>query len=245
MTKQPPKKSTRKTKPAPKKRMKAPEENAALKKPSRRLAPADRRRQILEAAVGYFSEVGFDGTTRGLAERLDVTQPLIYRYFPSKDELVRVVYQEVYLSRWKGEWLDLLGDRQVALKERLAAFYERYTAAIFERKWMRIYMFSGLRGLDINRWWINFVENQVILKICDEVRDELGLPSRDKFPITSEEIDLYWMFHSGIFYYGLRSHVYGMAPRTALKPFIELSVSGLLKGFPATVMALPFARKKQ
>src|ERR1700710_2341335 len=84
---------------------------AQSKKAYRRLAPADRRRQIIEAAVSYFSEVGFDGATRALAERLGVTQPLIYRYFPSKDELIRAVYEEVYTGRWRDEWLELLGRR--------------------------------------------------------------------------------------------------------------------------------------
>lgn len=226
-----------------KKPAKASRAEPEAKKAFRRLAPADRRRQILDAAISYFSEVGFDGTTRGLAERLEVTQPLIYRYFPSKEDLVRAVYEEVYLSRWRSEWLELLGDRKIPLRDRLVSFYERYTDAIFEPKWMRIYMFAGLRGLDINRWWINFVENQVITKICAEVRIDMGLPSPDENPLTPEEIDLYWMFHAGIFYYGMRSHVYGIAPRTALKPFIELSVAGLLKGFPATVSTLSLAHQ--
>lgn len=123
-------------------------------------------------------------------------------------------------------------------------FYERYTDAIFEPKWMRIYMFAGLRGLDINRRWIDFVENQVVAKICAEVRIKMGLPSPDQCSITPEEIDLYWMFHSGIFYYGVRSHVYGIQPRTELKRFIELSIFGLLKGFPSTVSTIPMARKQ-
>ena len=71
---------------------------------SQRLAPDDRKRQILRAAVQYFAEVGFGGGTRELARRLQVTQPLIYRYFPSKEDLIQAVYQEVYLTRWQPDW---------------------------------------------------------------------------------------------------------------------------------------------
>lgn len=211
--------------------------DSRAEKAYRRMPPADRRRQIVEGAVSYFSEVGFEGATRALAERLGVTQPLIYRYFPSKDELIRAVYEEVYVSRWRGEWLELLGQREMPLRERLITFYERYTAVIFEPQWLRIYLFSGLRGIEINQWWITFVEDHVLAKVCEEVRHELDLPSPDALPITPAELDLYWLFHGGIFYYGMRRHVYGVAPHIELKPFIELSIDSFLGGFPATVKA--------
>jgi AcrR family transcriptional regulator len=48
----------------------------------------DRRQQILEAALEVFAEAGFEGaTTKDIASRADVTQGLIYFYFPSKDDL--------------------------------------------------------------------------------------------------------------------------------------------------------------
>ena len=208
---------------------------APAKRAFRRLAPDERRRQIVREAVAYFAEFGFEGATRGLAERLGVTQPLIYRYFPSKDDLIGAVYEEVYLGRWRAEWLDLLGRRETPLRERLIRFYSHYTGVVFEPEWMRIYLFSGLRGLDINRWWITFVEEHVLTRICEEVRVEAGLPGPDKTPITAAEIDAYWLFHGGIFYYGMRENVYRVAPRTSLARFIELSIDSFLAGFPATV----------
>jgi len=48
----------------------------------------DRRQQILEAALDVFAEEGFGAaTTKEIAARADVTQGLIYFYFPSKDDL--------------------------------------------------------------------------------------------------------------------------------------------------------------
>ncbi|MDB5559004.1 MAG: TetR/AcrR family transcriptional regulator [Enterovirga sp.] len=212
------------------------------KKAFRRLPPADRKKQIVEAAVAYFSEFGFEGATRGLADRLGVTQPLIYRYFPSKDELIRAVYEEVYLSRWRGEWMQLLGRRDLPLRERLIAFYESWTSVVFEPQWMRIYMFSGLRGLDINRWWITFVEDHLLRRVCEEVRALSGLPSASETPITAAEIDGYWLFHGGIFYYGMRENIYAVPPRTPLPRFIEMAIDSFLQGFPEAVKsALPQA----
>src|SRR3954469_24566142 len=90
---------------------------------TRRLAPGDRRRQIVEAAVAFFSEVGFEGGTRALADRLGITQPLIYRYFPTKDDLIKAVYDEVFVKRWRPEWEALLSDRDIPVRDRLKEFY--------------------------------------------------------------------------------------------------------------------------
>lgn len=57
---------------------------------ARRPAPpgADRRQQILDAALDVFANEGFEGaTTKAIAARADVTHGLIYFYFPSKEDL--------------------------------------------------------------------------------------------------------------------------------------------------------------
>src|SRR5215213_8212708 len=78
-----------------------------------------------------------------LARRLGVTQPLLYRYFPSKDDLIKEVYRTVYLDPLETGWEQLLVDRSRPLRDRLLEFYRTYTDAIFTRKWLRIYLYSG------------------------------------------------------------------------------------------------------
>src|SRR6185437_10919962 len=75
---------------------KAPAKRARAKQ--RRLSPDDRRKEFVAKAAEFFSEEGFAGGTRDLARRLGVTQPLLYRYFPSKDDLIKEVYRTVYLE---------------------------------------------------------------------------------------------------------------------------------------------------
>ena len=70
----------------------------------KRLSPDDRRREFVAKATEFFSEQGFGGGTRDLARRLGVTQPLLYRYFPSKDDLIREVYRTVYLEPLDTGW---------------------------------------------------------------------------------------------------------------------------------------------
>ena len=55
------------------------------------------RKRILAAALDLFSEISFDGaTTREIAARADVTQPLLNYHFSSKDELWRAAVDGLF-----------------------------------------------------------------------------------------------------------------------------------------------------
>jgi AcrR family transcriptional regulator len=203
--------------------------------PGRRLSSQDRRQQIVEGAIAYFSDVGFDGGTRQLADRLGITQPLLYRYFPTKDDLIKEVYESLYVGRWKDEWSDVILDTSRPLRDRLIEFYMSYTEVIYETNWIRIYLFAGLRGLEINRWWMQFVEQNIMRRVCGEIRRTIDLPGFDVVPITPQETDAFWMFHGGIFYYGVRREVYSAKTGLERGPFIALSVDSVMSGLPAVI----------
>jgi AcrR family transcriptional regulator len=62
--------------------------------PQTRYSSADRREQILDVATGLFAQQGFQGTTtKVIAEKSGVTEALIFRHFPSKEELYWTVIQ--------------------------------------------------------------------------------------------------------------------------------------------------------
>jgi len=172
----------------------------------KRLSPDDRRKEFVAKATEFFSEEGFGGGTRDLARRLGVTQPLLYRYFPSKDDLIKEVYRTVYLEPLDTGWEQLLTDRTRPIRDRLQEFYNAYTNVIFTRKWLRIYLYSGLKGLDINRWYVGVVQDKILTRIIRECRHEAGLPVQTK--PTASELEMAWVFHSGIFYYGVRKYIY-------------------------------------
>jgi AcrR family transcriptional regulator len=172
-----------------------------------RLSPEERRADFIRKAAAFFSEQGFDAGTRELARELGVTQPLLYRYFPSKEDLIKEVYRTVYLERWRPEWDALLCDRSMPIRQRLQQFYEAYTDAIFTREWMRIYLFSGLKGVEINRWYVGMVQERILARIVKEYRHEAGLP--EEATPAPAEMELAWVLQGGIFYYGVRKHIYG------------------------------------
>lgn len=60
----------------------------------RRLTRRGRQRKadLLEAAMGLFSDLGFEGTTtKAIAERSGVTEAVVFRYFDTKRDLFREV----------------------------------------------------------------------------------------------------------------------------------------------------------
>jgi AcrR family transcriptional regulator len=183
---------------------KAPLNRARVKQ--RRLSPEDRRKEFVAKATEFFAEEGFGGGTRALARRLGVTQPLLYRYFPSKDDLIKEVYRAVYLDPLETGWEKLLCDRSQPLRDRLQQFYQAYTDAIFHRKWLRIYLYSGLKGLDINRWYVGMVKDEILTRLVRECRHQAGLATQGK--PTAAELELAWILHGGIFYYGVRKYIY-------------------------------------
>jgi AcrR family transcriptional regulator len=196
----------------------------------KRLSPEDRRQEFVRKATEFFSEEGFNGGTRELARRLGVTQPLLYRYFPSKEELIKEVYNKVYLEPLDNGWEKLLTDRTRPVRERLLQFYENYTDVIFSRKWLRIYLFSGLKGLDINRWYVGVVRDKILTRIIKECRFEAGLPTQAK--PSAAELEMAWVFHGGIFYYGVRRFIYEMPALQDKHEVIANAVDGYLASFP-------------
>ncbi len=48
-------------------------------------------RNLSARTTEFFADEGFNGDTRELARRLGVAQPLLYRDFPSKDDLIKEV----------------------------------------------------------------------------------------------------------------------------------------------------------
>ncbi|MBV9065085.1 MAG: TetR/AcrR family transcriptional regulator [Methylobacteriaceae bacterium] len=186
--------------------MKKKSQGKHLSPKPRRLSPDERRREFVAKATEFFAEEGFAGGTRDLARRLGVTQPLLYRYFPSKDDLIKEVYRTIFLEPLDDGWDGLLADRSRPLRERLLEFYRGYTKVIFRRKWLRIYLYSGLKGLDINRWYVGIVRDKILTRIIRECRHELGLSPQSR--PTAPEIEMAWVFHSGIFYYGVRKYIY-------------------------------------
>jgi AcrR family transcriptional regulator len=198
--------------------------------PRRRLAPEERRMQIIEGATAYFAEKGLEGTTRDLSARLGITQSLLYAYFNTKAELVNAVYQRVYLDRISPDWPTLIRDRRLPIGDRLHRFYCEYAEAIFSYEWMRIFMFSGLAGVDLNRRYLDHLSRLILRPMLAELEDAASGPER---PVM-EDI---WNLHGGIVYIGIRKYVYRMDAPDEYEPSIRRALNASLRQFGVTAVS--------
>jgi AcrR family transcriptional regulator len=189
-----------------------------------------RRAEIVRKAASFFAQFGFDATTRDLAEWLGTTQPLMYRYFPSKGALIEEIYQTVFLESWNPEWDSMLTDRSQPLRERLCAFYDSYTDAIMHPEWMRIYLFAGLKGVEITGLYIARVEERIIIPVVREMCAEKGQVPPE--PIDPKLLELAWSLQGGIFYYGVRKFVYQTPVHEEKRAMIEAAVDVYIRSWP-------------
>lgn len=195
-----------------------------------RLTGAEREKHIAQEAVRFFAEVGFGGDTRELAKRLGVTQSLLYKYFPSKEALINRVFEEVYLGRWNPFWESVVRDRSIPLEERLTRLYIEYAKAALTRDWVRIFMFSGLRGEDINRRYLDILRERILVPIAIELRHELGLPSIDEIPLKSNELELVWSINARVFYFGQRQWIFDVPIEDDLDDLIRMTIEHFMAG---------------
>lgn len=196
----------------------------------RRLAPEEREALILDEAIAFFAERGFNAQLRELADRAGISQSLIFRYFTTKQALVEKVYERVYVARWSAEWERDLRDTARPLQARLVKFYTSYMEAIGGTEWIRVALFSGLEGNDLTRRYIDTRVDGLILIIAAEIRRAVPR-TRD----MSEELlhELVWHLHSTFIYYLVRRYVFRVPTFADIDVLIEKAVDNFLEGLSA------------
>jgi AcrR family transcriptional regulator len=194
------------------------------------LPSAERERQIVEGAIEYFAAAGFAGGTRELSRQLGITQPLLYRYFSSKQALIERVYEQLFLRRLAPEWITALADRSRPLTARLIDFYRHYSEATYNSQWIRLYFHAGLAGVGLNARYIAMIERRLLPTICAALRAEFGLPPPNGTPVTARELEFVWKLHAGIFYWAVRKFVYGSSVLEDFDTFAADAVDAFVAG---------------
>lgn len=193
-----------------------------MPRPGSRMTAEARREQIIAGAVCYFAEVGFGGTTRDLAQRIGITQALLYRYFASKADLTEAVFERVFLDRISPAWQVEIRDRSRPVEGRLTDFYQQYAAAIFTYEWMRIFMWAGLAGEALNRRYLDHVTERLLAPLRTEVADAGAHRAPD--------MEAMWALHGSIVYLGIRRFIYQLPTPEDPAATIAQTVARFLKG---------------
>jgi AcrR family transcriptional regulator len=100
---------------------------------------AERRRCIVDAALPAFARSSYRGvTTAEIARAVGVSEPILYRHFPSKRDLYLACVHEAW-ARLRDLWAEAL-EREEDSSGRLAAMGRAYLEA------------SGMRALLVELW---------------------------------------------------------------------------------------------
>ncbi|MHA2801156.1 TetR/AcrR family transcriptional regulator [Vibrio harveyi] len=189
----------------------------------------ERETYIVKRAIECFARDGFGVTTRELAKNIGVTQPLIYRYFGSKEALIERVHHEVFVSRWNPQWEISLSDQKQPIEERLINYLEEYTSAILRNDWVRLFIFTALSNPEFNKNYTQLLKEKIFVPILSEIRVAHGLD-----PAPSEiDIEIIWGFHSSFFYMGIRRWIYLMQLPENINTIIRARVKHFLYGYHA------------
>jgi AcrR family transcriptional regulator len=205
--------------------------------PRQRLTPEEREHDIIQRAVSVLARYGFEVSTRDLAKELGITQPLLYRYFPSKEALVDRVYEEVFVRRWNPEWEEWLSDRATPLRERLCRYLKDYARFILRNEWIRIFIYAGLSRGGINQKYLARLRERHFAVIARELRHEFDIPDPRNEVEEEDEIELVWATHSGVFYLGVRKWIYEQPIPKNIDHVIEMRVDAFLQGVPPVLKA--------
>ena len=185
---------------------------------------------ILDAAVLFFAERGFEAQLGELTERLGVSQGLIFRYFGNKRTLIERVYEQVYVARWLPAWERMLRDRTHPLEMRLVNFYRSYLDAVDDYVWIRTALYSGLAGNDLTRRYIITRVEKLLKIIMAEIAS--GEANADDLTECDRLHELAWHLHSTFIYYLIRKYVYRVPVTSDRDAFIETVVHNFVAAFP-------------
>lgn len=190
----------------------------------------ERRAQILEVASEFFSENGLTAQTRQLAEQCGISQRLLYRFFPTKEDLVAEVYRQEILGAFKAVWFAELQDRTRSVEDRLIRFYLDYTQTTLTRKWLRFFMYASLAEANMAPDYISSIITQLLEVIMREVAFEKSLDLPEDRAVLHE---MGWTLHGAISHYAIRRHLYQSSNVLSEDRVVALHIRTFLAGFGA------------
>lgn len=197
--------------------------------PRRRLRGESRRAAIIDAAVTAFADQGFGVSTRDLASRMQVTQALLYRYFPSKVAIVHAVIERFARRRWPPGFATELVEGDGALDERLTSFFLAYIENV-PADGLRLFVRAALDGVEIGTRFGPAQNEDVLRPVVAAMRRELDLPGLEVRPMIRGEREIAVSIHSSITWLLYRRFIFGVAIPDAPEDLVRLRVRVFLPG---------------
>jgi AcrR family transcriptional regulator len=203
---------------------------------------ADRREHILIEATSYFAEFGLSAGTIELARRIGITQPLLYKYFATKDRLLIAVYDRLFPQNWDPALEALLKDEDKPVADRLTAFYQHFAREVLTYEHVRLFLFSGLTNSALNARYYSILTRRIFTRIAKALRKaylEKGVAG----PISSAELELVQSLHAAIYHIAFRRWLHGLSVESNLDDLIAQKVRIFLGGAGPELVAITACKR--
>ncbi len=122
---------------------------------SGRMSGDERRSQILQIAIGLFSQKGFSGTTtKEIAAAAGVSEAMVFRHFANKDELYSAILDHKACNRTFQNPFEEIGEK-IKAKDDYGVFYTMALNALDHHSedcgFLRLMLHSALEDHDLAR----------------------------------------------------------------------------------------------
>ncbi|HEV7268233.1 MAG TPA: TetR/AcrR family transcriptional regulator [Falsiroseomonas sp.] len=198
---------------------------------------ADRREHILREATSYFAEFGLAAGTIELARRVGIAQPLLYKYFATKEILLVAVYDRLFPQNWDPALEALLEDGTKPVEARLIEFYRCFARDVLTFEHVRLFLFSGLTNSALNASYYAILTSRIFSRIAKALRDEY-LTGKSDAPIREAELELVQSLHATVYHVAFRRWLHGLSVESDLDDLIAQKVRVFLRGAGAELRAL-------
>jgi len=211
-----------------------PPEEARLR---RRMLASDREELILDEATRYFAEFGLSAGTIELARRMGITQPLLYKYFPTKEALLVRIYDRLFPQNWSPALEALLEDETKPVRERLKSFYQQFTRTVLTYEHVRLFLFSGLTNSALNARYYTILTERIFSRIIAAQRTEY-LDVAPVGPVGEAEMELVQSLHAAVYHVAFRRWLHGLTVEEDLDALVARKVDFYLDGAASSLKAL-------
>jgi len=198
----------------------------------KRLSSEERREKITEAAVALFSQKGFSGTTtREIAELAGINEAMLFRSFPTKEELYSAI-----ITRAAGELHDEASLVEFISRKDDAGLLKAVAADLIERNerdmsFLRLLYYSALEGHPLSEMFFQMRVRLKIQALAGYFRERIkdgDFREVDPDLTAVAFLGMVVQYVIGRELFGLKKS-YPFARETAIDTFVRIFLAGLRK----------------
>jgi AcrR family transcriptional regulator len=195
-----------------------------------RMTAGGRREQILQGAMQLFAEKGFRGTTtREIAQQLEISEALMFKYFPTKEALYRAIIQK----RTDGSEEMLFPREAVEAKDDRQVFRSIASYLISKNTedptFMRLIQYSALEGHELSRIFFETHAMERTRLLSKYIRQRIKEKAFRKVPpllAARAFIGMIIQYVQSQELYGFKDHIQ-FSQKKVVDTFVETFLNGL------------------